>query len=93
MLLSCVERITYSERACQVAAAAAHDLNDELTVILTGVSESLEALEPDHPARPLLLDARCAIQRCAWKTSGLLNFSARKGLRRTAAPMESLIGE
>ena len=88
-----VERNRQADRACAIAAAAAHDLNDELTVILSGVSGSLATLDDGHPARPLLIDARRAIQRCAWKTSGLLNFSARSGVRRTAAPMESLMEE
>lgn len=92
-LLYGVERITQADRACAVAAAAAHDLNDDLTVILSGVAGSLETLEPGHPARPLLLDARNAVERCAWKTSSLLTFSARHGVSRVAAPMETLIGE
>jgi hypothetical protein len=66
-------------------------LNDELTVILSGVSGSLATLEPGHPARSLLLDASGAAQRCAWKASSLLTFSARYGARRTATPMEALI--
>jgi signal transduction histidine kinase len=86
-----VERITQADRACAVAAAAAHDLNNELTVILSGVAGSLATLEPGHPARPLLCEARSAVQRCAWKTSSLLTFSARHGARRSAAPMEVLI--
>lgn len=86
-----VERLTKAGRDCAVAAAAAHDMNDELTVILSGVAGSLATLEPGHPARSLLLEARRAVQRCAWKTSGLLNYSARRGLTRTAAPMEALM--
>ena len=69
-----------------MAAAAAHDLNDELTVILNGVSDSLETLGPGHPARSLLLEARSAIQRSVWKTSSLLTFSARHGVRKLPAP-------
>jgi hypothetical protein len=74
-----------------VAAAAAHDVNDELTVILCSVSRCLETLGPGHPARDLLHEARCAVQRCAWKTSSLLNYSARHGARRAATPVEALI--
>ncbi|HEY2012633.1 MAG TPA: hypothetical protein VGH38_03980 [Bryobacteraceae bacterium] len=80
-----------NDRACAVAAAAAHDLNNELTVILSSVTDSILALEPGHPARSLLLDLRSAAQRCAWKAAGLLNYSARRGVRPSPADMESLI--
>jgi hypothetical protein len=79
------------DRAYAVAAAAARDFNDELTVILNSVSESLVNLEEDHPARPLLLDLQGAAQRCVWKAEGLLQFSAGRGARPSAAPFESLI--
>jgi signal transduction histidine kinase len=86
-----VERLTKADRACAIAAAAAHDLNDELTVILTSVTRSIQTIEPGHPARPLLLDLRSAAQRCAWMASSLLNFSARRGVRPSAAKAERLV--
>ena len=86
-----MEHLTEAGRALAVTAAAAHDLNDELTVILSSVGESLMGLEADHPARFFLLEARAAIQRCAWKTSRLLAYGARHGARRAATPMEALI--
>ncbi len=76
-----------------MAAAAAHDLNDELMIIVNASDCSLQTLEPGHPARPLLLDLQRAAQRCVWKTSGLLHFSARHGVRAAAAPMERLMLE
>ena len=82
-----MERLTKADRACAVAAAAAHDLNDELTVIVNSVSCSLQTLEPGHPARSLLLEAQSAAQRCVWKTSGLLNYS---GAARHASRPASL---
>jgi hypothetical protein len=85
-----VERLTRADRICAVAAAAAHDLNDELTVILSSVTGALRALEPRHPARALLLDLQSAAQRCAWTASGLLNFSARAGARPSASTFERL---
>ena len=88
-----VERLTKADRACAVAAAAAHDLNDELTVIVNSVSCSLEMLEPGDPLRALLLEAQSAVQRCMWKTSGLLNYSARRGVRGSHVPMERLVLE
>jgi hypothetical protein len=74
-----------------VAAAAAHDLNDELTIIFSTVCDSIASLEPGHPARAMLLDARSAAQRCAWKASGLLNFTARAGVRPARTPLETLL--
>ena len=88
-----VERLTKADRACAVAAAAAHDLNDELTVIVNSVSCSLEMLEPGDPLRVLLLEAQSAAQRCVWKTSGLLNYGARRGVRGSHVPMERLVLE
>jgi hypothetical protein len=81
------------DRAYAVAAAAARDFNDELTVILNSVSESLGNLEEDHPARLLLLDLQDAAERCVSKAEGLLQFSARRGTRPSSAPLERLIDE
>ncbi|HLK68097.1 MAG TPA: hypothetical protein VKU19_31910 [Bryobacteraceae bacterium] len=80
-----------SDRVWAVAAAAAHDLNDELTVILSSVTTSISTLEAGHPARPLLLDLRSAAQRCAWMTSGLLNCSVRHGAQPVAVSLEDLL--
>jgi hypothetical protein len=88
-----VERLTHADRACAVAAAAAHDFNDELTIILNTTSYSLETLEPGHPARPLLLELQRSAQRCVWKASGLLNYSLRRCPRPVGVPMERLILE
>ena len=88
-----VERLTHADRACAVAAAAAHDINDELTIIVNTTTSSLETLEPGHPARPYLLELQRSAQRCVWKTSGLLNYGARRGVRPINATMERLILE
>lgn len=77
--------------ACAVAAAAAHDFNNELTVILSSVTDALAALDAQHPARALLLDIQAAAQRCVWKASGLLNFSARSNSGPIRASFEYLI--
>jgi signal transduction histidine kinase len=74
-------------------AAAAHDLNDELTVILSSVAALKRELGPGHPAREKLIDLQAAAQRCAWTASGLLNFSARRGARPTAATFERMAEE
>lgn len=86
-----MERLTQSDRVCAVAAAAAHDLNDELTIILNGASLTIESLEPGHPARLLINDIQWAAQRCVWKASGLLNYGTRRGVRPVPIPMERLM--
>jgi len=80
-LLCGVERITKYDHAFAVAAAAAHDFNNELTVTLSSVSNSIRALEPGHPPRPQLLLLQEGALRCAPKSSGLLNFGAKRRTR------------
>jgi len=100
----CAEPVDYSggvEKAVQaaqntkmawaVAAAAAHDINDELTIILGSVGVWLAATQAEDPDRDLLLATRAAAQRCAWKTSALLEASERMGVRPSAAPVERLL--
>ena len=86
-----MEQLNRADRACAVAAAAAHDLNNELTVILSSVCEAMEKLGANHPARRLLVQARSSAQRCAWKASGLLNFSARRGVMPVREPLDTLM--
>jgi C4-dicarboxylate-specific signal transduction histidine kinase len=83
--------MTKVDHAYAVAAAAAHDLNDDLTVILSSVSDSIHALEPGHPARPYLLDLQEAAERCTRTTSGLLAYSFREGRQNRAVSLEALI--
>ena len=86
-----VERSNKIDRTSAIASAVAHDFNNELTIIFSGICDSLSCLEPEHPARELLLEARSAAQRCAWKASGLLNYSARLGGRPFRRSLESLL--
>ena len=86
-----MERLLRTDRVCAIAAAAAHGLNNELTVILNSVSNSIPTLEPGHPARPDLLDLHLAALRCSRIASGLLEFSARNGGRAPSAPLDSLV--
>lgn len=86
-----MNHLTNSDRACAIAAAAAHDLNNELTVILNSVDGALNTVGAENPARALLLDLRAATQRCAWKAAGLLSFSARVNPHPVRASFEYLI--
>jgi hypothetical protein len=88
-----VVNVTNADRICAVAAAAAHDLNDELTVILSSVAAMRRELEAGDPGREQLVELQAAAQRCAWIASGLLNFSARKGARPSAATFERMAEE
>jgi hypothetical protein len=74
-----------------VAAAAARDYNDELTVIINSLEGVLELLDEDHPALPLLTELQGAAQRCIWKTAGLMEFSARRGVPPLAVRLEKLL--
>jgi hypothetical protein len=88
-----VTKVVRIDRAYVVAAAAASDFNDHLTIILNSVSESLQYLDEDHPARVLLLDLQSAALRCVWTAEGLLQYSTRHGMRPSAVPMESLLDD
>jgi hypothetical protein len=88
-----VERLLKTDRVCAIAAAAAHGLNNELTVILNSVSNSIPTLEPGHPARPDLLDLHLAVLRCSRISSSLLEFTARHGARAASASFDHLIKE
>jgi hypothetical protein len=76
-----------------VGAAAAHDFNNELTVILSSVCVALTTLDETHPAYAMLLDIQAAGQRCVWKAASLLNFSARVSPGPVRASFEYLVDE
>ena len=87
-----VERVVRIDRAYLVAAAAARDLNDELTVIMSSLEGILDRLDDGHPALPLLAELQGAAQRCIWKAAGLQEFGARRGVPPIATPLEKLLG-
>ena len=90
-LLFNVEPNTKTDRASVVAAAAAHEFNNELTVILSTVASSLEALEPGHPARRHLLELQEAAERCALNSFGLLRFTRRNDSPVVRTSFEKLL--
>ena len=57
-----------------LAGFIAHDLNNELTVILGNVGLSLDSLDPDHSLYEGLHEAQQATQRCVEMTRALLNL-------------------
>src|SRR5271169_4448371 len=57
-----------------LAGFIAHDLNNELTVILGNVGLSLDSLDPDHSLYEGLIEAQQATQRCVEMTRALLNL-------------------
>jgi CheY-like chemotaxis protein len=57
-----------------LAGFIAHDLNNELTVILGNVGLALDALDPDHPLNEGLIEAQRACHRCVDMTRALLNL-------------------
>ena len=64
-----------------VASGVAHDLNNQLTVILNHLEFAVHKLDPFHPVLPHLLDVQRAAGRCAEMTSSLLAFGARTSSR------------
>ena len=78
-------------RAYAILAAAAHEFNEELTIIFSVVCDTISALPPAHPAREQLLEARGSAQRCAWKASGMLNYTARAGVQPFRTSLDYLI--
>ena len=87
-----MERLTKNDTVCAVAAAAlAHDFNNELTFILSGVGSAMLAMEPGHPARTPLADAENSARRCAVKCADVLAFSARHGIRPPRIPLAALL--
>ena len=87
------EPLTSAARAATLVAVAGRELNDEMTIIATAVTVALALLDLDHPARPYLLDARAAAQRCCWKSHSMLVYADRMGARRTSASLDGLLAQ
>jgi len=88
-----VERFTRADQATTLAAALAHDFNNELTVILSSISTLIGTLEPGHPARPQAFELQDAAERCAQKTSGLLRFGMKRGGRVMRISLDQIIDD
>lgn len=79
-----------ADRAHAVAAAAAHDINNELTMALWSLTEMQTA--PDVTGA-MLAEMGRALRRCVGITAGLLAYSHRHGAKTSAAPMRHLVDE
>ena len=83
-------RLTQADRERAIAAAAAHELNEELTIILCSGRAALAAMPYEHiETRRYLRLIEEAVHRCTGKTRGLLSYSAEKGVRAEYGSMES----
>jgi hypothetical protein len=69
-----------------LARAVAHELNEELTVILNSVSSPSPV--PDH-----LEMVEGAALRCAVLTRRLLAYSERRPDRRRPVPLDAILGD
>ena len=72
-------------RAIAVAAIAAHDLNEELTILLCAGDQLLRMTPANDPRRPMLTEMHKASCRATWMAANLLNFASRHGARPSAA--------
>ena len=69
----------------QAMAAAVHDMNDELTILCSTLSELLHDTPLNDPNLRLLLDAHGATIRLVQTAAGMLNYARGKGARPSAA--------
>src|SRR5579864_3490558 len=69
-----------------LAGFIAHDLNNELTVILGNVGLAIESVDEDHPLHEGLLEAQRACHRCVDMTRALLTFG--QGVKPELKPIE-----
>ncbi len=75
------------DKMAAVAAAVAHDMNDELTVIRS----VLALIDQDQAFREDLVDAQAAAQRASWLIGRMLRFARQRGAGPNAETADSLI--
>jgi signal transduction histidine kinase len=75
------------------ASGVAHDLNNQLTVILNHLDFAISRLAPADPAREHLADVHLAAMRCTEMTSTLLGFGSHGASRRVATDISPLLAE
>ena len=67
------------DKLAAFAAAVAHELNEELTVILNAVHLLLDEVPREHPVRHALEQLESATSRCTGMTDGLLELTRNRG--------------
>ena len=79
------------EAVGHLAGGVAHNFNNLLTVMTGRLSLGLEALEPEHRARPQLERVRTAIERATHLTQQILAFGRKQVLRPSAIDLNEVI--
>lgn len=74
-----------------LAGFIAHDLNNELTVILGNVGLLLDSVEADHPMYESLLESQQATHRCVEMTRALLNLGQTVKPELKPVPLDQLL--
>lgn len=79
------------ESVGRLAGGMAHDFNNMLTAILSGMDLAMDHLPPEHPARAELSIAQKAAERSAGLTAQLLTFARRQVLQLRVTTMTALL--
>lgn len=82
-----------ADRPFAVAAAVAHEINEDLSIILNGIYRCSDQLIPEDPLQRELLDMRAAAKRCAWRNAQLLNYSGTQGVLGGPCSIDRLVKE
>lgn len=81
-------------RAAASECALAIELNDELTILLSGIRECVDETDGADPVLVRLIHMQDAAERCAHKAQLLLEAGARRGgLPRGPVSFERLVSE
>lgn len=76
-----------------LAAGVAHDINDQLMLVVNAVAASLERVPPDHPAAAGLKESERAVMRCVGITQRLLAFTKAVAQHTPPVSLEALLRE
>ena len=77
----------------RLAGGVAHDFNNILAIILSGIDLAYSALEEGHPARRELAEVEGAARRAANLTRQLLTFSRQQPSTRRFVSLNAIITE
>lgn len=74
-----------------LTGAVAHDFNNVLTALITPLDLALQELQPAHPVRMELLEARATAERAVSFSRQLLSFSRRRVHRRRPVELAAVV--